>query len=652
MVDASPDTNSPEGPRHAQPPKEDVAVGAAAPVAPAPSASSASTTPDARRVRHRRSAPSGVPASSAAPSGSGASRRAGGHERAAVGKGGRGSIAADSARAAADAQRPEEQARPGATGRLEALRGKGVRAALGIGGNRPPKPPRKNKSNPIARLVNRWFDRVMGAVKDGGLSNQEEEYAAHKTTRDFVWNSVGVGAWGLVFPALTMVSTQLVGVEEAGMVSMAFVVGTLLMFIANFGVRTYQVSDTREAHSFNDYQINRWITCAAMIVIGIGYCMVRGYGAEMFSISMGVFVYKMIDGLADVYEGRLQQMDKLYLGGISQAIRSIAALVVFAIVLAITRDAAIAGYAMAAAAAVTFVVVTYPLTLLETPRSARASLSSIGVLFKNTAPLFVALFMFNLIENMPKFVMEGMLPYDNQLYFNALYFPAQGILITAQLVYKPLIVRMAGVWQDPSKRRKFDLILVGMMLLVVAITAVNVVVMAWIGIPIMGFLYGIDFEQFRGLLYTMLVAGGVTAAIDFLYQVVTVMRRQKDVTTLYVVTFGFSLFIPLLLVSFTGLPGAILSYLIVMSILFVLLVWEYLRIRRDLSSGRRASAGYGRHVASRDAVEMAPMADYPESDFELAPQDPEPARPRPSEVRAERLRREEVMNRRVTNRRP
>ncbi len=260
--------------------------------------------------------------------------------------------------------------------------------------------------------------------------------------------------------------------------------------------------------------------------------------------------------------------------------------------------------------------------------------------------------MFNLIENMPKFVMEGMLPYDNQLYFNALYFPAQGILITAQLVYKPLIVRMAGVWQDPSKRRKFDLILVGMMLLVVAITAVNVMVMAWIGIPIMGFLYGIDFEQFRGLLYTMLVAGGVTAAIDFLYQVVTVMRRQKDVTTLYVVTFGFSLFIPLLLVSFTGLPGAILSYLIVMSILFVLLVWEYLRIRRDLSSGRRASAGYGRHVAPRDAVETAPMADYPESDFELAPQDLEPARPRPSEVRAERLRREEVMNRRVTNRRP
>ncbi len=531
------------------------------------------------------------------------------------------------------------------------MRGKGVRAALGIGGaEKPPKPPRKNRQNPIARLVNQWFDRVMGAVKDGGLSNQEEAYAAHKTTRDFVCNSIGVGAWGMVFPVLTMVSTQLVGVEQAGMVSMAFVVGTLLMFLANFGVRTYQVSDMDEAHTFNDYQINRWITCALMIVVGVLYCMVRGYDATMFSISMGVFVYKMIDGLADVYEGRLQQVDKLYLAGISQAIRSIAALVVFAVVLAITRNAVVAGYAMAAAAAVTFVIVTYPLTLLETPRSRRATFSSIMILFKNTAPLFVALFMFNLIENMPKFVMEGMLPYDNQLYFNALYFPAQGILITAQLVYKPLIVRMAGVWQDSTKRRKFDLILAGILLMVVGITAVNVAVMAWIGIPVMGFLYGIDFEQFRGLLYTMLVAGGVTAAIDFLYQVITVMRRQKDVTTLYVVTFGFSLFIPLLLVSFTGLPGAILSYLIVMSILFVLLVWEYLRIRSDLSRGRRgvdsgddAGARRGASFSAFDSDEFEgdSAAETPEADRRM----------RPSEARAIRRHREEVMQRRVTNRR-
>lgn len=448
---------------------------------------------------------------------------------------------------------------------------------------------RPKRPNPIARLANQWFDRVMGAISDGSLADAQEEYAAHRTGRDYLWNTIGIGAWGMVFPFLTIVATQLAGAEQAGMFSMAFVVGTLLMIIANFGVRTYQVSDVDERHSFKDYQINRWITCVLMVAIGVAYCSIRGYDSTMFYISMGVYLYKMVDGLADVYEGRLQQVDKLYLAGISQAIRSVAALVVFSILLFITRNMIVASFGMAIAAAATFVVVTLPLTLLETPRSRAASPASIGQLFKNCAPLFVALFLYAVIDNMPKFVMEGTLSYDNQLYFNALYFPAQGILLTVQLVYKPLLVRMANVWNDPAKRRRFDLIIVGILLLIVAVTVVNVLVMGWIGLAIMSFLYGIDFEQFRGLCFIMLAAGGVTAAIDFLYQVITVMRRQKDVMKLYIITLGFSLFVPVLLVMFTGLPGAAISYLIVMTILFVLLVWEYFRIRADLTNHPRTS---------------------------------------------------------------
>ena len=583
----------------------------------------------------------------------------------------------------------DERTRRGLSGKLDALRGKGLRAAVGIGAGasgddagtgrsgRPKKPKKPRRPNPIARIANRWFDRVMGAVKDGGLSNQEAEYAAHRTTRDFVWNSIGAGAWGVVFPIITMVSTQLVGAEQAGMVSMAFTIGLLLMFVANFGVRTYQISDIDEAHSFNDYQINRWITCAIMILIGVAYCSFRGYGADMFNICMGIFVYKMIDGLADVYEGRLQQVDKLYLAGVSQAFRSVLALVAFSVALFITRNAAIASFAMAVVAALTFVVITYPLTLLETPRSRRASARSIGILFKNTAPLFIGVFLFNLIDSMPKFVMEGTLSYDNQLYYNALFFPAQFILMTAQLVYKPLLVRMAGVWQDTSKRRQFDMILVGILLFCVALTAGVLVLMSWVGVPLLGLLYGLDFEPMRNLLYVMLVAGGVTAAIDFLYQVITVMRRQRDVTALYVVTFGFSLLIPILLISFTQLPGAVLSYLIVMVILFVLLVWEYLRIRRDLAQGhkvyrepkmpeRKSAPVEGRYAhASQGALgdDGALEAEITYVDAQGAELENAAAEsgeayegelshtPRPSEVRAERLRREEVMNRRVRNRR-
>ena len=426
--------------------------------------------------------------------------------------------------------------------------------------------------------MNAWWDRLLGIAKNRSF-DVEEQYESHRTSRDFMWNSIGLGAWGMVFPLLTIIVTQLVGLELAGMFSLAFVTATLLMIIANYGVRTFQVSDLDESHSFSDYQVSRWITCAAMIIIGLLYCNFRGYTGDMFLISIGVYLYKMVDGLADVYEGRLQQMDKLYLAGISQTIRSVGVLLVFTLFLFITRNLGGASIAMGVTAIVSLVLVTAPLALLETPGSRKPRFESIKRLFIECAPLFVALFLYAFIDNMPKFMMEGVLTYDNQLFFNALYFPAQAILMTVGLIYKPLLVKMAEAWADIEHRNRFDLFIIVMAVIILAITGIGAFVMNWIGIPIMSFLYGTDFEPYRQLSLIMLAAGGVTGLIDFLYQVITVLRKQKVVMRLYLMTFVCALFVPALMINMTGLTGAVMSYLVLMAILFVLLLWEYVSVR-------------------------------------------------------------------------
>ncbi len=469
-----------------------------------------------------------------------------------------------------------------AVGRVSAARDKAFDQRFGGGRNGGKRPRNPKRANPVKKAVNDWCNRLLGVASERSF-DQEEEYESHRTTRDYICNTLGTGAWGMVFPVLTIVVAQLCGAEQAGMFSMAFIIGTLLMILGNYGVRTYQVSDIDERHSFSDYQVNRVVTCILMMVVAYVYCGIRGYSEQMFTMCMGVCAYKMIDALADVYEGRLQQADKLYLAGVSQAFRSLVVLVVFSIFLFISRDLGLSSIAMAVAAIVTFVFLTFPLSLLETPKSARMSAQSIAALFKQCFPVFIALFMYALIDNMPKFVMETALSYDNQLYFNALYFPAQAILLTVGSVYKPLLVRMAQMWADAEKRARFHLVILAIVALVIALTLVVIFLMAWIGIPIMSFMYGVDFEQFRGLSYIMIAAGGVTAIIDFLYQVITVLRRQKSVMKLYLITFGFSLFVPILLIDFTGLPGAVIGYLIVMTILLVLLVWEYISICIDLA---------------------------------------------------------------------
>ncbi len=441
----------------------------------------------------------------------------------------------------------------------------------------------EREPGPIRRMVDAWWNRLLGAVYGGGFSTQDEE---HATRRDYLWNTLGTAVWGMAFPLLTIVSTQLVGAEEAGKFSIAFVTGTLIMIACNYGVRNFQVSDIDEKTSFASYQLNRWICGVLALGCGLVYSSVRGYDAQMAMIGLGVYLYKVIDGVADVYEGRLQQADKLYLAGMSQTLRSVGVLAVFSVALFLTRSMPIAAMAMGITAIASLVLVTAPLALLETEKSRRVSLREVGHLFVQCAPLFGALFLFNLIESMPKFVMEGALAYKYQLYFNALFFPAQAILLSIGFIYKPQLLRLSSIWANPRKRRRFDLIIVAVMALIVVITGVCAAFMAGPGIPLMSLMYGLSFERYRTLALLMVVAGGVTAAIDFIYAIITVLRHAGDVTKIYLICFAVSVVLPVILIKLLGLMGAVVSYLAIMALLLVLLIIEYRRIRQRIERDR------------------------------------------------------------------
>ena len=439
---------------------------------------------------------------------------------------------------------------------------------------------RAGREDPLLiRVVNQWWSRLIAFAYGGTASAQTEQYAAHSTKRDYVWNSVGLAAWSLVFPLLTVIATQLKGVEDAGRLSLAFVVGNLLLWLANYGARTYQVSDVYEDHTFNDYQIQRVLVCVLMMIVGVGWCGVHGYDLAMTQICLGVFAFRAVDGLADVYEGRLQQMDKLYLAGISQAVRSVLGMVAFGLVLLITGSLPFASIGFAVGGVASFFLLTLPLTLLETPRSDRWSVRQVTAIFVNCFPVFMALFLYALIDSMPKFAMEGVLSYDNQLYFNAMYFPAHAILTVANVIYKPQLVRLANLWVDPNGRKRFDLLVFAMLSVIVLITVLMALFMGWAGIGLLSTMYGVDFQQFGLLVFLMVLAGGVCAGIEFLYQIITVLRQQRQVMRIYLIAAVASVPTCIILVRLFGLPGAVWANLLVMLALFVLLCIQYVRMR-------------------------------------------------------------------------
>ena len=77
----------------------------------------------------------------------------------------------------------------------------------------------------------------------------------------------------------------------------------------------------------------------------------------------------------------------------------------------------------------------------------------------------------------------------------------------------------------------------------------------------------------------MLVAGGFAAAIDFLFQILTVLREQASATRLYVAAFIFVSAVSTTLIHTIGFMGAVYAYLAVMVVLFTLLFVRYLLVR-------------------------------------------------------------------------
>ena len=144
-------------------------------------------------------------------------------------------------------------------------------------------------------------------------------------------------------------------------------------------------------------------------------------------------------------------------------------------------------------------------------------------------------------------------------------------------------MKLARVWAEPDQRKRFDITVVAMFGVIVVIAGLVALAMSLFGIRLFSFAYGLDFEKYRPLVLVMCAEGGLCATANLLYQIITLLREQQSITKLYLIALVFAVPVAMLLVNFSGLAGAVLANLVIMAILVVLLVYEYLSIRKRLA---------------------------------------------------------------------
>lgn len=407
------------------------------------------------------------------------------------------------------------------------------------------------------------------------------------TRKIYFWNMFGSFSNALSSVVFLMIVARTLTSEEEDTFSIAFSIAQLMYTIASFQVRVYQSTDVNEEYSFGDYFGFRIITSTLMIFFTAGYVLLHGYSGMKAIIIITLCLYRLLDAIADVFEGLYQQKERLDIAGRFLSFRVVLSMIGFASILHITRNllfGCIGIVAIYGLITILFAVRHTGQFLESNAKILEFRFASIKKMAISVFPIFLNGFMLMYIFNVPKNAIDsglnmGVLPVGSQILYNILFMPASVINLMF-IFFRPQITRMAVYYSEGSinsvnkTARRIGLILAGT-------TVFIVVAGVTIGLPILGFIYNKNLGDYKIEFMLILLGGGFSTLATLMDNLLTIVRKQH----LNLISYGASLVVALIivnpLVNHYAIIGAAATYFCSMLLLFILLWFSYLFVIRD-----------------------------------------------------------------------
>lgn len=393
-----------------------------------------------------------------------------------------------------------------------------------------------------------------------------------------IWNTLGSAMYGAnSFIMLALVS-RIGTVEQAGNFGIAFTTAQILYIIGLFGVNNYQMTDYQEKYSFSDYARIKVFSCILMIIGCAFSIFFLHFTGEKLVYVCVLTVLMMLNAIGELYQSLFFQKNRLDLSGSALFYRTFWSLLAFMVVLIIKQDIL---FALLAQITVNlFITMYYAIKISpEFQTDRKNSKNSTWSLAVECIPLFVSMFLMNMIINASKYGIEVLSTDTVQGYYNMIFMPAQVINLCSQFIFKPLLNRYATLLSE-AKVKNFINLLLKQILLVFLFTVVCCVAAYYLGTPILGILYKKDISALRKPLTQIVFGGGIFAVCQLFYYILVILRWQKYILVIYLVAFILTIGITAVLVSEFEIIGATLAFItthIFILFCYVCLIAKYLR---------------------------------------------------------------------------
>lgn len=391
---------------------------------------------------------------------------------------------------------------------------------------------------------------------------------------NFLWNSIGGMLNAGQSVLILMVITRVCGLDAAGIFSIAFATGNLFLYLGNYGVRNYQVSDLKEQYAFRDYLRHRCLTVLLMVLVSllyVGYSLQSGrYSAYKSMTVLAMCLLKAVDCMEEVFEGRLQQKGRLDRAGKLMTARLVVSIGGMLVVLLITKDLLTSTLAAIVLAILTVIVVLWFYRDTLELRRGRVSGAAMKGLMTACFPVCAANFLSFYLTNAPKYAIDAVMSESVQAQYNFIAMPVFVIQLLNMFMYQPALVKMTAAWN--AKDNRGFLRMIGKILLGLAGVSVLVLAGAWVlGIPVLSLLYATDLSALKTEMMLILCAGIFLAVDGFLCAVLTIARAQNRIPLAYLAGTALSLILTNRMTAAGGIRGAVTAYLLIMILVMLLL---------------------------------------------------------------------------------
>ena len=402
-----------------------------------------------------------------------------------------------------------------------------------------------------------------------------------KIRQSMIFNTIGSLVYYACQWLMTILVARMSGYVEAGIFSIAMSVTASPAIVGLFNVRSFQVSDVENQFSNEIYIQSRLYTITLSFIICIVMVLLGGYDIEKTIDILVYMIYKITEGIADVYYGVEQKKERMDYAGISLAIRGIGTVIAFGLILETTNSLLLSLIAIS--------IVSFSVILLYDRRIVKKWEKCVGEKIDNGKviellricfPLAIVAFLNNLSLNIPRIYLEKYYGAEVMGFYASVSSPTLVVPLAATTILAPLIPELALLFKEKKKPLFFDTIK-KLLVMVVILSVICLVGAAIFGHWGLVMLFTESIEPYTYLFVPIIGTAILIAVNTSLFSICTLMREIKSQYFVGVIGIIMSYFLSITLVrkfSMMGVVYALIGAVVAQIVVQLIIICKKIRM--------------------------------------------------------------------------